>query len=34
MYEFENSTMSILVADDEEPNRELLSALLTSEGTR
>lgn len=32
MYEFENSAMTILVADDEESNRELLSALLTAEG--
>ena len=32
MYEFENSAMTILVADDEEPNRELLSDLLTAEG--
>ena len=32
MYEFENSAMTILVADDEEPNRELLSTLLTAEG--
>ena len=32
MYEFENSAKTILVADDEESNRELLSALLTAEG--
>jgi putative two-component system response regulator len=32
MYEFENSSMTILVADDEEINRELLSTLLIGEG--
>ena len=32
MYEFENSAKTILVADDEELNRELLSTLLTAEG--
>jgi CheY-like chemotaxis protein len=32
MYEFKNSSMTILVADDEELNRELLSTLLTGEG--
>ena len=32
MRDFDNSSMTILVADDQEPNRELLSALLTAEG--
>ena len=32
MYDFDNSSMTILVADDQEPNRELFSALLTAEG--
>ena len=32
MDNFDNSSMTILVADDQEPNRELLSALLTAEG--
>jgi putative two-component system response regulator len=32
MYEFDNSSITVLVADDQEPNRELLSALLTAEG--
>ncbi|MEY2607485.1 MAG: cyclic di-GMP phosphodiesterase [Verrucomicrobiota bacterium] len=32
MQDFDNSSMTILVADDQEPNRELLSALLTAEG--
>jgi CheY-like chemotaxis protein len=30
--DFDNSSMTILIADDQEPNRELLSALLTAEG--
>jgi CheY-like chemotaxis protein len=34
MDNFDNSSMTILVADDQEPNRELLSALLTAEGYR
>jgi putative two-component system response regulator len=34
MPNFQNSSMTILVADDQEPNRELLSALLTAEGYR
>jgi len=32
MSDFNNSSMTVLVADDQEPNRELLSALLTAEG--
>ncbi len=32
MFDFDNSAMTILVADDQEPNRELLTALLTAEG--
>jgi CheY-like chemotaxis protein len=32
MYDFDNFSMTIMVADDQEPNRELLSALLTAEG--
>jgi cyclic di-GMP phosphodiesterase len=32
MSDLNNSSMTILVADDQEPNRELLSAFLTAEG--
>jgi|SRR5579859_2865917 len=32
MSDFDNSLMTILVADDQEPNRELLSAMLIAEG--
>lgn len=34
MPDFQNSSITILVADDQEPNRELLSAFLTPEGYR
>ena len=34
MSDLDNSEMTILVADDQEPNRELLFALLTAEGYR
>lgn len=34
MLDFDNSAMTILVADDQESNRELLSTLLTAEGYR
>src|SRR6202163_4491301 len=32
MYDFDKSSMTILVADDQRPNREFLSVLLTGEG--
>jgi putative two-component system response regulator len=32
MYDFDKPSMAILVADDQEPNRELLSDVLTAEG--
>ena len=34
MLDFVNSSMTILVADDEQPNRDILSTLLTDEGYR
>ena len=32
MYDFDKSSMTILVADDQKPNREFLAALLKAEG--
>src|ERR1700687_1659189 len=34
MSDFDNASMTILVADDQEANRKLLSTMLTAEGYR